>query len=45
MRRRGFGCIEDKSGNATRHAGIVDRFAVSRSECDAIILHARIKVG
>ena len=39
------GWIEDKSGNVTRHVGILDHFAVSRSECDAIILHARFKAG
>jgi len=39
------GWIEEKSGSVTRHAGILDRFAVSRSECDAIILHARLKAG
>jgi N utilization substance protein A len=39
------GWIEDKSGNVTRHAGILDHFAVSRRECDAIILQARIKAG
>jgi transcription termination/antitermination protein NusA len=39
------GWIEDQSGNVTRHPGILDRFAVSRSECDAIILHARVKAG
>lgn len=40
-----YGWIEQKSGNVTRHPGILDRFAVSRSECDAIILHARFKAG
>jgi transcription termination/antitermination protein NusA len=40
-----YGWIEEKSGNVTRHSGILDRFAVSRSECDAIILHARFKAG
>src|SRR5215472_17385698 len=39
------GWIEDKSGNVTRHAGILDHFAVSCRECDAIILQARIKAG
>jgi N utilization substance protein A len=39
------GWIEEKSGNVTRHAGILDRFSVSRSECEAIILHARFKAG
>jgi transcription termination/antitermination protein NusA len=40
-----YGWIENKSGNVTRHAGILERFTVSRSECDAMILHARIKAG
>jgi len=39
------GWIEEKSGNFTRHPGILHRFAVSRSECDAIILYARFKAG
>ena len=29
-----YGWIEDKSGNVTRHAGILERFTVSRNECD-----------
>ena len=37
--------IEHKSGNVARHDGILERFAVSRSECDTMILHARIKAG
>jgi N utilization substance protein A len=39
------GWIEDKSGDVTRHDSILERLRVSRSECDAIILHARIKAG
>ena len=39
------GWIEEKSGNVTRHPGILDHFAITRSECDAIILQARIKAG
>ena len=39
------GWIEDKSGNVTKREGILGHFRVSRSECDAIILHARIKAG
>jgi transcription termination/antitermination protein NusA len=39
------GWIEDKSGKVTRHVGILDRFAITRRECDAIILQARIKAG
>jgi transcription termination/antitermination protein NusA len=40
-----YGWIEEESGNVTRHSGILGRFAISRSECDAIILQARIKAG
>lgn len=40
-----YGWIEDKSGNVTRHAGILERFAVSRSDCDTMVLYARKKVG
>jgi transcription termination/antitermination protein NusA len=39
------GWTEEQSGKATRHAGILDRFAVSRGECDGIISHARMKAG
>jgi transcription termination/antitermination protein NusA len=39
------GWIEDKSGMLTRHEGILHRFSVSRRECDAMILHARIRAG
>ena len=39
------GWSEDKSGNITRYEGILERFKVSRSKCDAMILHARIKAG
>lgn len=35
-----MGGIENKSGHLTRHAGILERFTVSRSECDPMILHA-----
>jgi transcription termination/antitermination protein NusA len=40
-----YGWIEDKSGTVIRHDGILERFFVSRSECEAMILHARIKAG
>jgi transcription termination/antitermination protein NusA len=40
-----YGWIDDTSGKVTRHEGILERFAVSRSECDTMILHARIKAG
>ena len=39
------GWIEDTSGTLTRHEGVLHRFNVSRGECDAIILFARIKAG
>jgi transcription termination/antitermination protein NusA len=34
------GWTEDKSGNLIRHDGILEPFNVSRSECEAMILHA-----
>jgi transcription termination/antitermination protein NusA len=39
------GWSEDASGTVTRHEGALHRFSVSRGECDAMILHARIKAG
>jgi hypothetical protein len=39
------GWIEDRSGTLTKHEGILHRFTVSRRECDAMILHARMKAG
>jgi len=39
------GWIEVGSGKVIRHDGILNCFKISRSECDAIILHARIKAG
>ena len=39
------GWIDDTSGTLTRHEGILHRFSVSRGECDAMVIHARIKVG
>ncbi len=39
------GWIEGTSGTLTRHEGILHRFNVSRGECDAMILHARMKAG
>jgi transcription termination/antitermination protein NusA len=39
------GWIEDTSGTLTRHEGILHRFNVSRADCDAMILHARIRAG
>jgi len=40
-----YGWVEDEAGTVTTHVGILARFRVSRHECDAIILHARIKAG
>ena len=39
------GWSEDTSGRITRYEGILERFRVSRSKCDAMILHARMKAG
>ena len=39
------GWNEFKDGKAIRHAGILDRFRVSRQDCDAIIINARTKAG
>jgi transcription termination/antitermination protein NusA len=39
------GWIEDRSGTVTRYEGVLHRFSVSRGECDAMILYARIKAG
>ena len=37
------GWSESKDGKTIRHAGILDRFRVSRKDCEAI--NARIKAG
>ena len=39
------GWIEVEAGNVIRHDGILEHFRVSRTECEAMILHARIKAG
>ena len=39
------GWSESKDGQTIRHKGIVDRFRVSRKDCEAIIMNARIKAG
>jgi transcription termination/antitermination protein NusA len=39
------GWHEDKSGMIIKHDGILVRFKVSRPECDAMILYARVKAG
>src|SRR5262244_700385 len=39
------GWSESRDGKTIRHKGILDRFRVSREECEAIIISARIKAG
>jgi N utilization substance protein A len=39
------GWTEDKFGKVIRHDGILEHFKVSRTECEAMILYARIKAG
>jgi hypothetical protein len=39
------GWSEAKDGKTIRHAGILDRVGVSREDCEAIIISARIKTG
>ena len=39
------GWNEFKDGKTIRHTGILDRFRVSRQDCDAIIINARTKTG
>jgi N utilization substance protein A len=39
------GWSESKDGKTIRHAGILDRFSVSRNGCEAIIINARTKAG
>jgi N utilization substance protein A len=39
------GWNEFKDGKAIRHTGILDRFRVSRQDCEAIIINARTKAG
>lgn len=36
---------EPKDGQIIRHDGILERLSVSREECEAIIINARIKAG
>jgi len=40
-----YGWSEYKDGRTIKYAGILDRFLVSRKECEAIIIAARIKAG
>ena len=39
------GWSESKDGKTIRHVGILDRFRLSREDCEAIIINARIKAG
>ena len=39
------GWNEITDGKTIRHAGILDRFRVSRQECEAMIINARTKAG
>jgi N utilization substance protein A len=39
------GWSESKDGKTIRHAGILDRLNLSREDCEAIIINARIKAG
>jgi N utilization substance protein A len=39
------GWSESKDGKTIRHAGILERLGLSREDCEAMILHARIKAG
>jgi predicted flap endonuclease-1-like 5' DNA nuclease len=39
------GWSESKDGKTIRHAGILDRLRLSREDCEAIIVNARIKAG
>ena len=39
------GWSESKDGKTIRHAGIFERFKVSRKDCEAMIINARIKAG
>jgi len=39
------GWSESKDGKTIRHKGILDRFRVSRKDCEAMIISARIKAG
>jgi N utilization substance protein A len=40
-----LGWTERRGDEITRHPGILGDMVVSRKECDAIILHARIRAG
>ena len=40
-----IGWTESKTRETMRHPGILDRFEVSRKDCEAMIIYARIKAG
>ena len=39
------GWSESTDGKTLRHAGILDRLILSREDCEAIFINARIKAG
>jgi N utilization substance protein A len=39
------GWLERRRANTIRHRGILDGFALSRKDCETLILNARIKAG
>jgi N utilization substance protein A len=39
------GWLEYRRANTIRHRGILDGFALSRKDCETLILNARIKAG
>jgi N utilization substance protein A len=39
------GWSESKDGQTIRNKGILDRFRVSRKDCEAMIINARVKAG
>ena len=39
------GWSERKDGETTHHAGFLDGYDLSREECEAIIMQARLKAG
>lgn len=39
------GWNEFKDGKTIKHAGILDRYRVSRQDCEAMIINARTKAG
>ena len=40
-----IGWTEQQGGKITRHPGILDEMILSRQQCDAIILNARVRAG